>query len=573
MIKKMSLNQITVSLLFIFFSFTAESELLRTADGWTIFKASQDSLIVYVSSRGDDKTAQVYSIQNVGLDPTAPTLNNIKPFKTFAEAFKRTRKNKPDWILIKKGDSFYESINIRSGRSINEPYVITTYGNTKRNPVFNTGSKAALDICCHSLTYSALQGIDFYAHTRDPINKGYSPTSTKGFNFYVNKGHTISNLLLEGNRFKFYTINVIQGLGTIKDVVFRRNSFLDNYSTNSHSQGIYAANASLTLEENIFDHNGWLVQAGKNKGRKDGAATMFNHNTYFNNSKNIRFINNIFSRSSSMHNKWTADKEEHSSSIIVIDNNLYLDGEIGISAGGNVSAPHRFQNFNISNNVMLNIGRSRPTNRSLSWGIEVADWDNGLIQNNIFMNQDDINIMNVYGISIRGTSKNIIIKGNYLKNLKNATSVIMNNSGIKQNINITNNKFHTDDNKAFYYFTDRNLTGYEFNHNKYHTNDRCLFYLPLSTSNWWAKLTRMLDKCEKNNFSNWVELSKENSSQLLNNTDIRNKTIERYQQTIGKPQTIPDFIQSIRQMSINTWNKNYTVEKINQYFQQQSNSE
>jgi hypothetical protein len=203
-------------------------------------------------------------------------------------------------------------------------------------------------MCCHTDSNIAFQGVDFYGHTRDPKYPTYIyPKGDVGINIYVNEGYFINNVLFEGNRFKFYKGNVIQGRVEFSNIILWRNSFFDNYSTTSHSSGLCTANVNLKLEENIFDYNGWLKQANKDTGKEQGAATIFNHNTYFNNTKNMKFKNNFFIRRSSIHNKSTANKGRHSSTNILIKNNLCVDGEIGISAGGNKAGPYRFKNYQI----------------------------------------------------------------------------------------------------------------------------------------------------------------------------------------------------------------------------------
>ena len=73
----------------------------------------------------------------------------------------------------------------------------------------------------------------------------------------------MGTVLLENNDFNFFSKGVsINGGGDVLDVVIRRNTIRNSYSESSHSQGIYAIHASVLLEENIFDHNGWYKQAG-----------------------------------------------------------------------------------------------------------------------------------------------------------------------------------------------------------------------------------------------------------------------------------------------------------------------
>ena len=54
----------------------------------------------------------------------------------------------------------------------------------------------------------------------------------------------------------------------------------------------------------------------------------------------------------------------------------------------------------ITNNVMLDIGKSRPTGRPLGWYVDATDWDGGLIANNLFIHQRGPDVRNVYAIHV-----------------------------------------------------------------------------------------------------------------------------------------------------------------------------
>src|SRR6478735_7701128 len=61
--------------------------------GWTVFAPSADTRIVYVSSStGDDRTGVIGNLDH--------------PYKTLAAGRSRLRNGKPDWLLLKKGDTW-----------------------------------------------------------------------------------------------------------------------------------------------------------------------------------------------------------------------------------------------------------------------------------------------------------------------------------------------------------------------------------------------------------------------------------------------------------------------------------
>jgi hypothetical protein len=555
-----------ITLAMLMLTFSAHAALPTTSEGWTIFTPSDDSLIVYVSQNGNDETAKTYTKKELGNLPFTPPDNmTLLSFKTFKAAFEKTRKNRPDWILVKRGDTFFESINVRNGKSLTEPFLVAAYGVKKSNPIFNTGDKIALRTSHKSFKFIAVQGLDFYAHSRIPNSTYYiSPKGSYGLGVYIADNHLGNGLLIEGNRFNFYTNNVVQGPGTLKNIVIRRNSFFDSYSTTNHSQGLYAANVSLKLEENIFDHNGWLVQADKENRKEQGAATMFNHNTYFADTNNIEFINNIFIRSASIHNKWTANKGTHSSSDIIIKNNLYIDGEIGISAGGNKAGAYRFKNYQITGNVMLNIGHSQPTGRTLGWGLDIKDWDGGIVKNNYFLNQVNPQVTNTYGINISGTTKNVEIENNKFDNLLSANAIVLGAGGSKENIAINNNQFSFKENGDALIRVEQDLAGYSFINNQYfhEAGHQKTFVDKTSIVSFWQTL---FPPPKNTNFFEWITLTKERESQWYKSNTLERRTIVTYQKSIYKKATVNAFIQEMRNMTMMNWDSQYTAESINNY--------
>src|SRR5437660_1311216 len=98
------------------------------SDGWTHFSPSSDTRIVYVSSSsGNDSSSG---------------LSSNSPLKTLAKARSLIRDGKPDWLLLKSGDTFSGGIGPwkTSGRSATEMQLIGNYGSGAR-PILKTGTK------------------------------------------------------------------------------------------------------------------------------------------------------------------------------------------------------------------------------------------------------------------------------------------------------------------------------------------------------------------------------------------------------------------------------------------------
>lgn len=413
----------------------------QNENGFSILEPSKQSKIMYVSDTdGNDATAVFYTISTPGLKNVYLPSNTIKPFKTIQAALNMARNNMPDYILLKRGDTFVitSSFQPKSGFSLKERSVISTYGSSVKRPVvesINDTSPHNTAVLFWGLPKNiAIMGIKFYAKDRDP-NVSVVTSITKnrsGISYVAPRGgenayHSMG-LIIEDCWFDYFSNNGLVAFTYkgIKDVIFRRNIFTNNYSTttaNGHSQGLYVDRVSILLEDNLFDHNGWLNQASSNAVAQLGPATMFNHNTYFTGAFNTVLKNNAFFRASSMANKFTSNskgpKNEINAWNILTLNNLYIDNEVGISAGGNDTFKNgaRWRDIDIVGNVFLNMCQSKPTNRDIGWGIEINDWYYGNVHGNVFANWGGSNSLNNYAINISGFNSNISIKNNTIYNV------------------------------------------------------------------------------------------------------------------------------------------------------------
>jgi hypothetical protein len=198
---------------------------------------------------------------------------------------------------------------MKSGRSVDERTVLSYYGSATDRPwVKHYGVELS------DANNSAVVGIRFSATQRDPSSADFvgldNVTNISGFHILGDYGNSITGgVLIEDCLFEWFGGNGVQSAGTtiVTDIIIRRNIIANNYSTLSHSQGIFSSCSSVLLEENAFDHNSWYRQAFTGATKADGVATMFNHNTYFAETRNTIFRKNIFIRSSSIQNKFTSN--------------------------------------------------------------------------------------------------------------------------------------------------------------------------------------------------------------------------------------------------------------------------
>lgn len=266
----------------------------KDAAGFTVVTPSAGDKVIYVSASGNDSNAGTAS----------------SPIKTLAKGTKMLRSGTGDQLLLKRGDTFSGTLGFwtKSGANASRPLVVGTYGTGSR-PVVNTGSSYALSIGVaggmHDLT---VQGIKFASNgtaTADGISVSGKATNLVFEDLEVTK--YVNNIVLQ----KFF--------GPITNVMIRRSVVTDSFSrAGRNSEGLFAeAVDGLTLEENVFDHNGW----GNGRG-----ATVFNHGAYVRaTTNNFTARGNIFSNSSSHGLQARAGG--------VIENNLFINNATGMSFG------------------------------------------------------------------------------------------------------------------------------------------------------------------------------------------------------------------------------------------------
>lgn len=401
----------------------------QDAAGWSILRSSSDSRLVYVDPAGLDTSGTFYAPSDplIGPDPQNP--GAIKPYKTLAKAYDTVRANYPDWILLRSGSTWTdEQLKFKNGRSPSERAVVCAYGGGAR-PLLKTGTRKGVGST--SAANVAVVGIKFWAHTREG---GTASAGSNGMHLTAGTGTTakVQDVLIEDCVFRAYTTGIVlagsgQDTQPFERFAMRRSQVLRSYqNTEAHSQGIFFANRgkpvvpTVFLEENTFDHNGWLIQGSGSNNPANGMGTMFNHNVYCAEAKGVVLTGNHFLRASSMGTKFTSYSEGASESVR-ISNNLYSEGEIGIIADFNETGPLRCADYVFENNVLTDIGRTMPAGRPIAWYVDAQDWGTGAIVNNLLINQKT-DIGNCFGIRVTsheaaGFVSDVVLHGNVLANL------------------------------------------------------------------------------------------------------------------------------------------------------------
>jgi len=554
----------------------AQDALPRDKDGWTVFKPSPDSRIVYVSSTdGNDATGKAYGPADgaVGEDPFHP-VGPVEAFKTIAAAMENARDEHPDWVLLKRGDEWRESLGLLpSGRSTTEPFLVSAYGDRLGRPVLTPRSNSCFSLDGRTGFHDiAIVGLEFYAEVMDPNSPRFNAGARRpGMSIYMRQEGVGRRLLVEDCLLRHIQITAQTPGGRLEELVFRRNLILDSYSHRGHAQGMFAKGVSVLLEENVFDHNGWRIQQrpeGGPNATADGQATYFNHNTYFCNCHDTAFRGNMFLRGSSGGNKWTANSGPGSARNLVMDNNLYVEGEAAISAGGNRPGPLRFKNVAITNNVLLHIGRARPTNRRLGWYLWISDWDGGVIAGNLLIHQMSDELTNVYGIHI-GTHatrnaregegvhfRNVAVRDNIIHGLKSASAgLIITQSALFSDMSIAGNTIQFPGLQGKLVTVDGALSGFSFADNTYYSDG--------DPAGLFAVGREGMD------FNAWVAASGEKGSEVRKVAFADpNRTVETYNASLGGEATLDAFIAEVRKQSKTNWRKEYTAAAVNDYIRE-----
>ena len=561
---------LVLSMAFIDTANSAQLDLPLDANGWTVFTPSSDSRIMYVSATGDDTAA---AISGIYTQATHPSWSNpfdpgtIQPFATLSAAMANARSGYPDWILLKRGDTFTISSMVavapKIGRSLTEPSLIGAYGSTDRSPIIQTNETVENALYIQSYMayqYIAVSGIDFYSYTRDPNNEGYlGATGTSQRGLWIYKGEVFGvdeGILIEGCKFRFFNNSAINTYQIIDGLEIRRNLFLDNWEGpgQGHSQGLFINNQSPVMEENIFIHNGWQTPYGSGE---DGPATIFNHNTYMLVGANgILFKNNILAQSSNSNVKIMA-KTTSNQMPMVYDNNLIIDGQFGLGFGNNnIGNTSPFKFLNVSNNVISDMGMSKNL-QGLARGISITyDTDEASVSKNIILNQKDNSITDSIALRIGGILRNVNFDNNITFNVKNTVNMQVDDVGdanstgsAKTGIVFSNNKMQTDENAGYIASVQSNTNGVTFTNNKYYSNraDGARYRIAgvNETDAQWATLTGDSSTFEQHPFPDPT------------------RSIETYMASLGETATIDAFIAKARAQDRYNWDTRFTAEAAN----------
>ena len=503
-------------------SLTVSGPSTSPTTGWTSLNPSADSLMVYVSN-------------SVGNDANSG-LSEIQAKKTLAAGASVLRDGKPDWLLLRRGDTWTERFSDwqKSGRSSTEPMVVTSYGSSTARPRLLTGNNEAINII-----KGLVEDVAFVGLYMTPHNYNGSNASPKGVQI-LNRGRRIlfEDCMVQGYKDNF----VIMGSSSSpnEDIWIRRCVIVDAYdATGAHAQGIFAAHCNrLLVEECVLDHN------GHRPGVAGANATIFNHNLYFQyNNQNIVARGNIIARGSSHGGQFRSGGE--------VRDNLFLENAINALVGTSHSGRPNGVSATVVGNVILGgrdiDGSPRGTGfhfQNISSGIA----EHNIIAHNVLGSGPNGAVFGGNMVGVRSFTYQNNITFNWRRALKLDTNqfvgVIIQSNQIQDSGNNTliENNYGNSGN------------GIVWNNNEYHSAK--------ATNTWFFDGSHM-------NFSSWANrVGATGSSASLVNYPNPNETIQGYDLSSPHPGagTVESFLTEARKQSRSNWRPKFVGTEAVKHF-------
>ncbi len=352
-------------------------------NGWTELVPASDSRVFYVAENGSDS--------NDGLSPD-------RALRTVNEGIRRLRDGSPDWLLLRRGDTFSESLGSwnKSGRSESQKMVIGAYGEGPR-PVLLTGTGKGLSMIKRDrrahLAFVSLElrpGVKYRDYGIRMVSGG------------------VEDVLMEDLLISGYTHGIAlhgDSSSDMRDIEIRRCVIIDNAGT-THAQGLFADKVDGILVVGcIFDRNGWEPGRGR-----DATATIFAHNVYMQRTvKNLEFRDNFSSRASSHGIQARLGGD--------LEGNVFWSNPIGVMFGNEgVRSDEPPVQGSINNNIVLE-GIHQNDDHKRGWGIQVQHADGVEVRGNIVANST-VGVEDGFGYGIMlfsntdAFNKNLVISDN-----------------------------------------------------------------------------------------------------------------------------------------------------------------
>lgn len=497
---------------------------------WTQFVPSADTRLIFVSSEdGNDN--------NSGLNPNAPV-------KTLAKGYELLRDGYPDWMLLKRGDVWYEGLPNwgKSGRAADQRMLVGAYGNeTVRPQIRPDGGTTGLNC----LGNGAISDVAFVGFHLEPNGRAFDQTGT-GIRWLKNA----QNILFEDLYIDGFKDNIVlQASGDtflLRDFHINGCVIVDAWSNIGHSQGLFAKGVDgLTIENSIFDHNGWNPETGSD-------PTIFRHNIYVQrDTNNVIFRNNITSDAAATGIQMRSGG--------LATNNLFISNPVSLVVGGGVNPTTDPAQATISRNLFMH-GRDLTPSIPRGVGLSIEDVTIADVSHNYFAHSN-----------IGPNHQPIMLSGNL--NLMPTGINIYNNiiydwrgevqlNGTSSNNSLQDVQFH--DNTII-----RDLS----------LSDRPIVLRLPESSDQYLHLARNTYKYfqpHANMFragtayyapSEWAEFVDQNATFITLDTAPQHLGIEQYLQSIEISGDIDFFINKARSLSRSNTNKDFHAPRVIEWFE------
>lgn len=324
-------------------------------DGWTTFQLGAGARVIYVSSSMGDNN-------NSGLTENAPV-------RTISHALWLMRDGMGDWVLLKRGDTFRETVNWgKSGKSLMEPSVLGAYGDGPR-PQIVTDSRIGIRVSPGTpKKHVAFVGL----HIREETWQGQQlPEEPVGIS-WVSDGE---DLLIEDCKIEGYGTNVyLQGFpGVLKNLKVRRNVLVDpkRPSPDNGSVNLYTAYYDGSLvEENVMDMSEATLAAGWH---------MSQHFYMGENQPSRNVVRRNIARNAGRCNLMTRSGG-------LIENNLSIRGAMGFALG--IQNATNLPTGTFADNVVIE-SRNNSNGQPLGIGFFIAAGESATLVRNLIIHGTD----------------------------------------------------------------------------------------------------------------------------------------------------------------------------------------
>jgi hypothetical protein len=510
----------------------SEFFLVAVDNGWTKLEPSPESRRVHVSSSSGDDFKD--------------GLSERTPKRTLAAAIALLRHGEPDWLLLKRGDTWTESLGHwkRSGRSAEAPMVITSYGESGARPKLLTGVENGLMTLYAgdspaSIDHLAIVGLHMHAHT---YVGGATPSAVSWL--IASRGLTIEDCFFEG-----YEVNIRIGAfdGRKRNVRIRRNVLVDAFATSGTvGHGMYVDDCDhLVIEQNVFDRNGW------NPAVPEAKPSLYRHGIYLQGgsigSTNVLVRGNILANSASHGIQMRAGG-------VALDN-LFLRNSIALQLGGG-DEPHPGGVLAIAHRNVVLGGKDIDAENPRGWGVLAENVGAATLSENFIVQRSEGGF--AVPLSLAGDALGVGVRNVWVRdNVIHGWGGSIHFSGDAAQFGplwLERNRFHnalTDE--ALIQHRDRaSLATVSSRDNR--------FFSRAPAGQWFGA------GGQTHSFEQWARLVGDSGSSAAEWADASAaRTIASYQKHLGETATLDAFLQGARSQSRQDWKARYTAEAVNEF--------